>query len=109
MKSTTESKWRQLIEEQEASGMTVREFAQLRDLSPGTLYWWRSKLGRKRSPRSRSTTEAPELVPVTIRESLVVATGAPFEVRLRDDLCIAVPASFDAAALRRLIEALQPC
>jgi phosphoribosylaminoimidazole-succinocarboxamide synthase len=102
MTKTTASKWRDLIEAQEKSGLTVREFADLRGIVATTLYWWRSKLRRK----------AGDLVPVEVIErNIVVGSGrrqaSAFELQVDDATTWRIPAGFDEAELRRLIRALR--
>ena len=84
--------------------MTVRAFAESRGVTPTTLYWWRSRLGRKRS--------SADLVPVEVVEhDIVVDTergkGADFELHLDSGLTLRVPAGFDEGELRRLVRALR--
>jgi hypothetical protein len=103
MTKTTEAKWRALIAEQERSGLTVRAFAEGRGITPTTMYWWRSRLGR-RAPA--------DLVPVEVVEHDIVvdsprAVGADFEVRLGSGVALRVPTGFDEVELRRLVRALQ--
>lgn len=103
MAKTTEAKWRALIAEQERSGLTVRAFAEGKGITPTTMYWWRSRLGRC----------APvDLVPVEVVEHDIVvdsarAVGADFEVRLGSGVALRVPTGFDEGELRRLVRALQ--
>jgi hypothetical protein len=100
----TESRWRALVREQEESGRSVKEFAQARDLSAATLYWWRSALGRQARRKS------PRLV-----ELALVASGrdetrmsAPhFELVLAGGRCLRVPGDFDAESLRTLLGVLE--
>jgi transposase-like protein len=104
MTKTTESKWRALIAEQERSGMTAKEFAASRGITPTTLYWWRSQLGRRR--------QTTDLVPVEVVEHEVVVGGrgqrdASFALEVDGDLTLRIPAGFDEAELRRLVRALR--
>ena len=104
MTKTTESKWRDLIAEQERSGLTVRAFAECRGISAPTMYWWRCRLGRPR--------RANELVPVEIVEDDVVGgsrgTFAPgFELQIADALILRIPTGFDEGELLRLVRALR--
>lgn len=39
-------RWATIIESQERSGQTVRQFARDQGLNPNTLAWWRSRLKR---------------------------------------------------------------
>lgn len=112
MKNSTETKWRRLVQEQEQSGQTVKAFAACRGVSLYTLYWWRSRLSRRSA--ATSTPPAPALVQIAVRDDRRVGGDARprtarFELQLRDDLVIRVPAGFDSGDLRRLLEALQPC
>ena len=108
-----ETKWRRVVQEQEQSGQTVKAFAAYRGVSLYTLYWWRSRLSRQ-SAATSAPPAAPALVQIAVRDDRRFCDDAKprtaaFEVNLRDDLMIRVPAGFDAGDLRRLLEALQPC
>ena len=101
MKTTTaEARWRSLIRAQEKSGLTVREFAARQGVAAGTLFWWRSRL------RSR---QGSQLVAVEVvdQEPKAVAVGGMFELGIDDHLTLRISAGFDAAELRRLVQALR--
>ena len=98
MTKTTESKWRAWIEEQESSGLTVREFAARHDLSPATVYWWRSRLRRR-------SAEVLDLVPVEVVEKVTERRSA-IEIVLRDDIVLRLPRGFDDGDLGRVLAAL---
>ena len=76
----------------------MREFAAARGVAAGTLYWWRSRL------RDRSQG----MVRVAVVEGAVAAGSARggFELQL-GDITLRVPAGFDDAELRRLLQALR--
>jgi transposase len=102
MTKTTEARWRGLIEAQERSGLSAREFADLQGITLSTLYWWRSRLRR----------DTTELVPVEVVSHQMVASGAerataPFELSLDDSVTLRVHPGFDEAELRRLLRALR--
>jgi len=104
MTKTTEAKWRSLILAQERSGLTARDFAESRGIAPTTMYWWRSRLGRRRA--------APELVPVEIVEhDVTVERRGPrsphFELQIDDAMMLRIPAGFDADELRRIVQSLR--
>lgn len=103
------ARWSEIIDRQEASGQTLREFAEANGLNRNTLAWWRWELGRTRTRRptgpnpSRSagrrfielvvSEPEPELVPVEIA---FVGFAARLLVDDRTDL----------ALVRRVLEAL---
>lgn len=100
MTNHAEAKWRSLIEAQERSGLSVREFASARGLAPATLYWWRSRLRR----------EPALLVPADVVETDLATDHhrrPTFELQLGDSMMLRIPSGFDASELRRPIQALQ--
>lgn len=106
-----EARWRELLEAQESSGESVRDFARRRGLSATTLYWWRSEL-RRRDRRRRASSERIELAPVALLEAdrPTGSRGGSFEVVLGNGRRVIVPSDFDAGALGHLVAALErPC
>ena len=95
----TRAEWTQLVEESRASELTQRAFAQQRGLSPTTLSWWASRLRRE-------AEEQAGLVAVDVVED-APARAVDFRVELARGRTVVVPAAFDAAALRRLVAALE--
>jgi len=61
------SEWRQIITEQEASGLSIAAFCREHDLCPQTLYGWRSRLARTEPapPIAFVKVESSEETPVT--------------------------------------------
>lgn len=103
MTKTTEAKWRGLIAAQEKGGQTIREFAAARGIPAGTLYWWRSEF-RRRARRG--------LVPVDVVADDVALDRqrlghCDFELHLDTAMTLRIPAGFDEAELRRLLQALR--
>jgi hypothetical protein len=74
----------------EASGQSLREFACAHRLKVSTLRWWRSRLRQ----------------PVEFLKVEVTQPSVSFLVHLGRDLHVEVPPGFDAAELRRLVDAL---
>ena len=100
----TEARWRALVREQEASGKSVREFAERRGLSAATLYWWRSALAR------RARSSRPHFAEVTLLDSdadVERRDSQPFELALRGGGRLRVPSGFDPESLRRLLAVLE--
>lgn len=96
-------RWTALIDQQEASGLTIRAFAEQVDVNPRTLAWWRCQLGRSKKRK-----------PSTFVELAVVET--PTEPHASDNTVVlaldAYPAhvvvdqATDLGLLKRLLAAL---
>ena len=95
----TRAEWTKLVEESQASELTQKAFAERRGLSPTTLSWWASRLRRE-------AREETALVAVDVVED-APACASEFRVELAGGRTVLVPAAFDAAALRRLVTALE--
>lgn len=93
---------RQVLQQQERSGLSIREFASENGISESRLWYWRRRLRELGEERA-----AAEFVPVTI----VPETGCarPVVVELRGGRRIEVPGDFDSTSLRRLIEVVESC
>ena len=97
------------LAEQESSGVSVAEFAEVLGVTATTLYQWRRRLAAG-SHRQRQAGPAPiGLVEVTVDRDVTAGDADPFVVRLGSDRGIEVPRSFDESDLRRLIAVLESC
>ena len=94
-----------LVEEQEASGLSVKEFAEKRGISRWSLYEWRRSRRRERRKArvsgSRGFVELKVVGEQSRREAITVELASG--VRLQ------VPAGFEEGHLRRLVEVLRSC
>ena len=80
----------------------MREFAGTRGFAPGTLFWWRSRIRRKR-------TDEAALVPVEVLDAAADHLRT-IELQLRDGVVVRLPHDFDEAGLRRVLAVLgKPC
>jgi hypothetical protein len=109
-KTEAERRWRRLVAEQEASGLSARAFSRRHGLAEGTLAWWRSEL-RRRGAERRSREAPPVLAPVRLVGEAPPAPAGEFTVELAGGQRLYVSAGFDADALRRLLDVLEarPC
>lgn len=94
-------RWRSLLAEQAASGLSDAVFAQRHRINPRTLAWWRSTLRRRDREATAVFTELvvadPEVVPVPGR--VIVAFD-------RWEAHVVVDGRTDLALLRRVLEAV---
>jgi hypothetical protein len=109
-----ERMWRQHVERQRRSKLTIRQFCARARISEPSFYAWRSELGRRDASAGRSLaskpkalrrtpTSTPRFVPVTIGPQI-----APHvELACASGLVIRVPAR-DTAALQAVLEHLEP-
>jgi len=108
-----ELRYRELLAEQRASGLTLRAFARQHGMPETTLAWWkhtiarreaRSKTTRSKTAGSKTNWTSVSLVPVKVVGSLPTAT---FVVHLRSGHSVRVEPGFDADELRRLVVTLE--
>ena len=104
--------WQALVREQERSGLTQAAFCRQRKINPGTLAWWRRKLGATagaeagRSTRPRRSSSRTD--PVRFMEVEVVGSASKrYEIVLSGGRVLRVPADFDPAHVARLIAAVE--
>jgi len=90
-----EAQWRGLVEEWRASGLSKEAFARSHGVSPSTLGWW--------TCRFRNEVPAPRFLEVVVAPPAAPAPDLLVEL---GDLRVRVPRGFDAAELRRLVDAL---
>jgi len=106
---TRRSEWAERVGRWRRSGLTAKEFARSVGINPGTLMYWACRLGRERrmrgaaSPRS-GLGPAPALGFV----ELMAGSGSDsrFELELGNGRRLHIPATFEAAALERLLSVL---
>ena len=102
MTKRSESQWRALIAEQEQGCLTVREFAELRGVTPTTLYWWRSELKRR-----DGRLVAVQVVDRAMLDETADAVRPGFELAIGASMTLRIPSGFDDAELRRVVSALR--
>ena len=105
MRRQTEERRRQVerwIEEQAASGLTVKEFAKQRGISPWTPHDWK----RKRRLLTRKSARQDFVEVAVVSEGRV---GDAITVEVGAGLRLHVAGGFDESHLRRLIAVLRSC
>jgi hypothetical protein len=107
--SRKEQQWRRWILQWHKSGLSVRAFCALNDLSQPSFYAWRREI--KRRDDASSTFVPVRIVPDVVPEFDPVSASR-FEVVLTCGRSLRVAPGFDAATLRLLLAVLEevpPC
>jgi hypothetical protein len=115
MARETREVWAKRVERWRDSGLTVKEFAAEIGVNANTLAGWRWRIGSgARRPAPAVARSSPAFVEVvaapevgTTRATLSARVAEPLELILRGGHRVRVPAEFDPAALRRLVDALE--
>ena len=95
-----------LVAEHERSDMTIGDFARMRGISRSTFDRWRRDVRRRATAAAQKRAPAAMLPVTIVSDTKRDATSQPFVLRLPSGLAIDVVLGFDAAELRRLVEAL---
>ena len=93
--------WRDLIERQQHSGQSIREFCDWEGVSQPSFYSWRRRLqsanGKPRSP----------FVPVQVQTEGPAAAPGQIEIVLEDGRCIRVGPGVDRQTLEDVLAVLE--
>jgi transposase-like protein len=105
--------WRRLFRLWRRSGRTIRAFCAEHQVSEPSFFAWRRTIAQRDQQHPAQANSAPvAFVPLRVVPAPAPEPACPFEVVLKDDLVVRVPAGFDAASLRQLLailEAERPC
>ncbi len=93
--------WRQIIDGQQPSGLTVAAYCLERGITQGSFYTWKRRL---RQPAKRNRSPKPAFVEVTPSR---VGTAGTIEVCLRGERCVLARRGFDRELLIELIRTLE--
>jgi hypothetical protein len=103
--------WAKRVERWRESGLSAEQYASELGINAGTLKFWKYQLGRpatKTSPvRSRPEVQSKELPLVEVRAAVTTPSTTHFELELRGGRCLRIPATFEDAALKRLVRVLE--
>jgi transposase len=96
-----EAHWRRQLRQQDASGLSVREFCQAKELVESAFYYWRREIERR--DRESGGVGKAAFVPVAVE----AVTEAAIEVALTSGHVVRVRAGFDADTFRQLVALLE--
>lgn len=101
--------YRELLEEQAQSELSVVDFAEEVGVSAATLYSWRRRLADSAESREEAT-EVGDLLEVQVTDDEGAGhRGTPMVLTIDGRLRIELEADFDAVALERLLGLLARC
>ena len=108
--------WRRIVEEQEASGLSVSDFCDTRGLAASTFYLRRKQIRAReaRRPQPRPARR-PRFVPVVLPEDAAraaapqaapLSVAAPLELVHPTGVVLRIPAGCDVESLRSVLRLL---
>jgi transposase len=110
--------WRRTMQDQQRSGLSVRDFCQRQGLKDWTFRWWRQELARRdrvpsMAPASERAEVAPAFLPVRVVDLEAVSTRPvpPIEIVLPTGMVVRAPSGFDPHTLGDVLAVLEgrPC
>ena len=93
--------WRQIIDGQQSSGLTVAAYCLDRGITQGSFYTWKRRL---RSPAKPNRLPKPAFVEVTVPRT---GTAGTIEIRLRGERHLLARRGFDRELLIELVRTLE--
>jgi hypothetical protein len=103
--------WRRRINDQRASGQSVRAWCEANDAQEGSFYWWRARLGlSSRKRRLRRPLKSAEAKPTPLAFAQVVvhpSTAEPLRLRFAGERELILPASMPFTQVAKLVHAIE--
>jgi len=103
--------WRRRIDDQRASGQSVRAWCEANDAQEGSFYWWRARLGLSPGKRRlRRSLKSAEAKPTPLAFAQVVvhpSTAEPLRLRFAGQRELILPASMPLEQVAKLIHAIE--
>ena len=96
--------WGEVVGEQQASGLSIRQFCEERKVVQTLFYKWRKRLNEAAQSENPHDNN---LVPVTVIDRPTNADDSQVEIRVDGSLSIFVRAGFDVDTLRDVVGALR--
>lgn len=111
MMTKRESYWRQALERQTRSGVSIAAFCEAEGVSTASFYAWRRRLRDSRSRRRDEGDQRPRLVPLTVSPpplQQITPVLPKVEIVLPDGILLRVPDGMAPQTLRDVLAALEP-
>ena len=100
-------KWRDLVERQEASGLSVAAFCRDHRVAASSFFAWKRKLGATAAAATPAFVEATVVAAGTLPPPGVTGSAGLIEVRLRGGRRVRVGRGFDRDLLAEVVAALE--
>jgi len=97
-----EAFWRQVVQEQPRSGLSVQAFCRKRRFNQAGFYWWRAELRRRDAERP-----VPAFVPVRVTEDGPAVAGGQIEILLAGERRVRVSGPVDRRMLADVLAVLE--
>ena len=97
-----QAKWRRMVAEFHASGMTTKDFAAVHSVSTHSLSRWNAWVRRE----EEAAAPPPEMVELLVEPAPEAPDDGGFVVELRGGHRVQLSSRFDAVAFERLAEVL---
>ncbi len=104
--SITAERWRELIRQQQGSGLSIARFCGKHCVAVSSFFFWRRKLDVSAAPTFVEVTPAVER-PVSILRASESGSRSAIELQLRCGTIVRVREGFDVPTLRQVVEALR--
>src|SRR5260370_14081909 len=104
--------WAKRVAGWKDSGLTAKEFATELGINPRSLVFWKWQLGKGSGPTAELSAVSVKSGKARARTLPLIELGQPpapaqFELELGGGRRLAIPSTFDADALRRLLAVLE--
>jgi hypothetical protein len=94
-----ELRGRRWLQQQQRSGLSVRQFCYQKQLCPKTFYTWRRRL--------QQSDDTPRFLPVQVGPEPTIQNAATIDIVLGGGRCLRVAPGFDPHTLRQLLHLLE--
>lgn len=89
MRRFTREQWGELVREQAASGLNIKEFCRQKEVSHHSFYLWRQRFGEQSVNRLPERAQDSAFIPLTLKASTTIGIelpcGATVQVAADDD------------------------
>lgn len=99
--------WRRRIDDQLASGQSVRAWCKATNSREHSFYWWRARLGLSPKKRRISGPAEAKPIPLAFAQVVVHPCTEPLRVRLAGERELILPASMPLEHVAKLIHAIE--